>query len=75
MCYLIATRNDEKGCIALKHKQDAALSHLHGWLTWKTLGKGIEILLVGNPRMYSEYAPYKIMDNELDFISAILNNI
>lgn len=75
MCYLIVTKNDEKGCIALKHEQNAALAHLHGWLAEKTIGKGIEILLVGNPCMYSEYAPYKIMANELDFISTILNNM
>lgn len=75
MCYLIATKNDEKGCIALKREHNAALAHLHGWLAQKTLGKGIEVLLVGNPHMYSEYAPYKIMDNELDFIATVLNNI
>lgn len=75
MRYLIATKNDEKGCIALKHEHNAALAHLHSWLTQKTLGKGIEILLVGNPDIYSEYAPYKIMDNELDFIATVLNNI
>ena len=75
MSYLIATKNDENGCIALKHEHNAALAHLHGWLAQKTLGKGIKFLLVHNPQMYSEYAPYRIKDNELVFIATVLNNI
>ncbi|HAT4325240.1 hypothetical protein QTH05_15540 [Clostridium perfringens] len=73
MVYLIATKKEIDGCYALKAEIGDKLAALSKYLTLATLEKGIEILTVSSKESYSEYAPYRIIDNELDFINIVLN--
>ncbi len=53
------------GSIALKVQQGKALSELSRRLTLETLDRDIQIITVSNLEAYREYAPYKIMKDQL----------
>lgn len=72
MCYLIAKKFDEVGCIAVEAKRDKALANLVSYLGLRTLDRGIQILTVSNPEMYGEYKPYHFVASEKDFIDNVL---
>lgn len=65
MCYLIAKKFKQVGFIALKVQQGKALSELSRRLTLETLDRDIQIITVSNLEAYREYAPYKIMKDQL----------
>ena len=64
MCYLIAKKFHEKGCIAVEAERGKSLSALVTYLGTKTLDKGIQILTVSDMDMYGEYKPYNLVENE-----------
>lgn len=72
MCYLIAKKIGENGCIALQMEIGDKLASLSRYLTLATLDKGIQIITVSNPDAYKEYAPYKFINSEKDFINEVL---
>lgn len=72
MCYLIAKKYSEKGCLAVKTESGKALAHLVAYLSIKTMDKGIQILTVSDTETYSEYQPYRFLESEKEFISKIL---
>lgn len=72
MCYLIAKKFDEVGCIAVEAKRDKALANLVSYLGLRTLDRGIQILTLSNPEMYGEYKPYRFVASEKDFIDNVL---
>ena len=71
MCYLIAKKFCEPGCIAVETKGDKALAGLVSYLGLRTLDKGIQILTVSDPEFYGEYSPYHFVDSEKDFIDKV----
>ena len=73
MCYLIAKKFDERGCIAVEAERGKSLSALVTYLGTKTLDKGIQILTVSDMDMYGEYKPYNLVENEGSFIQMVLN--
>ena len=72
MCYLIAKKYSEKGCLAVKTESGKALAHLVAYLSIKTMDKDIQILTVSDPDMFGEYKPYRFLESEKEFISKIL---
>lgn len=72
MSYLIAKRFHERGCIAVEEEQGPALDALIDFLSMRTQNTDIEILIVGNRETYGEFAPYRMIPTEKDFISAVL---
>ena len=72
MCYLIAKRFEEPGCLALRSEGGKALAALVSYLGLKTLDKGVQILTVSDTETYGEYKPYRFVDSEKDFISEVL---
>ena len=72
MCYLIAKKYSEKGCLDVKTESGKALAHLVAYLSIKTMDKGIQILTVSDTETYSEYQPYRFLESEKEFISKIL---
>ena len=54
MCYLIAKKFDEEGCLAVKAEHGKTLAALVTYLGRKTLDKGIQILTVSDMDMYGE---------------------
>lgn len=73
MCYLIAKKFTETGCIAVKTEGGKALANLVSYLGLKTLDKGIQILTVSDIETYGEYKPYKFVSSEKEFISKVLD--
>lgn len=73
MCYLIAKKFNERGCIALETERGKALAALVEYLSIKTLEHNIQILTVSDMDTFSEYKPYKLIDSESEFISKVLN--
>lgn len=71
MCYLIAKKFNGKGSIALKTEHGLKLGSLSKYLTLSTLDKGVQIVTINNPDDYLEYAPYKYIDDEVEFISKV----
>lgn len=71
MCYLIAKKFETEGSIALKAEHGARLGSLSKYLTLSTLEKGIQIVTLNNPDDYLEYAPYNLVDDEVEFISKV----
>ncbi len=73
MCYLVAKKFQQQGCIAVEAESGKALANLVTYLGLKTLDKGIQILTVSNPQMYGEYKPYRFVSSEKEFIDKVLS--
>lgn len=73
MCYLIAKKYDEEGCIAVKSERGKPLAALVTYLGKKTLDKGIQILTVSDMDTFGEYKPYRIIESESEFIETVLS--
>lgn len=54
-----------------KSEHGLKLGLLSKYLTLSTLDKGVQIVIINNPDDYLEYAPYKYIDNEVEFISRV----
>ena len=50
MCYLIAKRFDEPGCVAVQAEGGTPLAQLVSYLGVKVLDKGVQILPVSDPK-------------------------
>ena len=72
MCYLIAKKFSEQGCLAVRTESGKALSNLVSYLGLRTLSKGVQILTVSDMETYGEYKPYHLVSTEKDFISKVL---
>ena len=73
MCYLVAKKFDEKGCLAVEAERGKELASLVSYLGLKTLDKGIQILTVTDMDTYGEYKPYNLVLSEKEFISKVLS--
>ena len=71
MCYLIAKKYSEVGCVAVKTESGKALAALVMYLGLKTLDQGIQILTLSNPDVYGEYKPYRFLSTEQEFITEV----
>lgn len=72
MCYLIAKKFEETGCIAVEMESGKELASLVTYLGRKTLDKNIQILTVSSMEAYGEYKPYHLVDSEEQFIKKVL---
>ncbi len=73
MCWLIAKKYEEHGCLAVKTEYGEALASLVTYLGLKTLDKGIQILTVSDMDVYGEYKPYTVVPTEVEFITRVLS--
>ncbi|MGO0862045.1 DUF6718 family protein [Clostridioides difficile] len=72
MCYVIAKKFNNIGCLALRTEQGDKLGALTEYLSLATLEKNVQIVVLGDIRSYREYEPYRFLDDEGDFISQVL---
>lgn len=75
MCYLIAKKFYNHGCIALETNFGEDLKNLSDYLTSRTVGKNVEILTVNNIQGYPEYRPYTIIKSKEVFINKTIELI
>ena len=71
MCYLIAKKFGESGCIALDVTERDDLGRFVASLDLAYLEKGIQFVVLGNPEIYREYKPYKFADHEISFLEGV----
>ncbi len=72
MCYLIAKKFDEIGCVAVESKGGRATAGLVSFLSDRTKDKNVQILSVSDTEVYGEYKPYNFVKTEKDFIDKVL---
>lgn len=72
MCYLVAKKFSDEGCIAVQVESGKALASLVSYLGYKTLDKGVQILTVSDTETYGEYKPYSFVSSEKEFIVKVL---
>lgn len=66
MCYLIAKRFKQSGCIALQTKAGIEMAEFADALQEK-LGYDIQIITISRPTAYGEYEPYHFVHSYKDF--------
>ncbi len=73
MCYLIAKKFDQPGCIAVEASRGKALAKTVTELGRLTSERGVQILTVSSMEAYGEYKPYVVLHSKDDFINQALN--
>lgn len=73
MCYLIAKKFNDHGCLAVQSEYGSRLASLVDDLSRKTEGKDIQILTISSKTAFDEYAPFKDISCEEEFISEVLS--
>ena len=71
MCYLIATKIGQRGCIGVEIEGGRRMASLSQYLADSK--PDVQVVTVGNKEAYGEYAPYNICDSEVDFIQKVLS--
>ncbi|EHI59066.1 MAG: DUF6718 family protein [Hungatella hathewayi] len=74
--YIVAKVFEQQGCIAYLCKSINEARCLPGTLE-ALRADGVQIVILDNPEVYSEYAPYTYIDNMKDFIDkvSLLNRV
>jgi len=74
--YIVAKVFEQQGCIAYLCKSINEARCLPGTLE-ALRADGVQIVILDNPEVYSEYAPYTFIDNMKDFIDkvSLLNRV
>ncbi|AGX41898.1 DUF6718 family protein [Clostridium saccharobutylicum] len=73
MCYLIAKKFNEEGSLVLEVEQRKRLASLSKYLTLTTLERGVQIVTLNDLESFKEYSPYTLVNDEVDFISKVVN--
>lgn len=73
MCYLVAKKFDEKGCIAVKTRHGKALADFTEKLQRLIGRNGVQLVTISRPSAYGEYEPYEIIESKEKFQERILN--
>lgn len=66
--YILAKKFDEEGCIAYKCKNMNEARNVPNTLE-ALRGKDVQIVILDNPEIYSEYAPYRYIDDLREFMN------
>ncbi len=66
--YILAKKFDEEGCIAYKCKNMNEARNVPNTLE-AIRGEGVQIVVLDNPEIYSEYAPYRYIDSLREFMN------
>lgn len=73
MCYLIAKRFDDKGCIAVKSEHGKNLSSFTREIQEKIGLNGVQLVTISRPSAYGEYEPYQIVQTMDEFRERVLS--
>ena len=67
MCYLIAKKIDDTGCIALKTTHGKHLSEFKRKIEGVVGYEKIQLVTISRPSAYGEYAPYQFVKTKDEF--------
>ena len=73
MCYLIAKRFDDKGCIAVKSEHGKKMSSFTREIQEKIGLNGVQLVTISRPSAYGEYEPYQIVQTMDEFRERVLS--
>ena len=62
MCYLIAKKFNETGCIALKTEHGKELANFKSRLYHASKKDVVQLVTISKPSAYDEYEPYRFVD-------------
>lgn len=68
--YIVAKIFDQQGCIAYCCKSPREARCLPGTLE-SLRADGVQIVILDSPELYSEYAPYRYIDDMKEFIDLV----
>lgn len=72
MCFLVAKKFSEHGCLALKTEYGRELALLVDYLGQAKRHTDIQVLTVSSKEAYKEYEPYIDAESKEDFIAKVL---
>ena len=67
MCYLIAKRFGDLGCVALQTEHGPHLADFETKLMRSVGYDKIQLVVISRPSAYGEYEPYSFVDTEQEF--------
>ena len=73
MCYLIAKKIDDVGCLAMQTTHGSHLVDFKERLLQEIGYKKIQLVTISRPSAYGEYEPYYFVDTEQEFEQAVKN--
>ena len=71
MCYLVAKKIDEVGCIALKTTHGKQLSEFKRKIEAVVGYDKIQLVTISRPTAYGEYEPYSFVDTKEEFAKIV----
>lgn len=71
MCYLIAKKFDNTGCLALQTTHGSHLVDFKEQLLQEIGYEQIQLVTISRPSAYGEYEPYHFVDTEQEFEQAV----
>lgn len=71
MCYIVAVNPNKEGCFAIRQKTQDSLLGFWDKLNQLVGQKPIEIIVISRPSAYGEYAPYRMVEGEDEFIQKV----
>ena len=72
MCYLIAKKFGETGCLAVQMALGEHLADLKEKLIQVVGYDSIQLVTISRPSAYGEYEPYHFVDTEQEFEEAVI---
>ena len=69
--YIIAKIFDQQGCYAYQCQDPKELMYVPGALELLR-NKGVQIVILDNPEIYSEYAPYHYIPKLNEFVEKVM---
>lgn len=73
MCYLIAKRIDNVGCVALQTVHGQHLVDFKKKLVGMVGYDKVQLVTISRPSAYGEYEPYQFVGTEQEFEQAVSN--
>lgn len=71
MCYLVAKKIDDVGCVALKTTHGRHLSEFKRKVEAVVGYDKIQLVTISRPSAYGEYEPYRFVDTKEEFAKAV----
>lgn len=73
MCYLVAKKFDDVGCLALQMTHGRHLADFKEKLMQTVGYDTIQLVTISRPSAYGEYEPYHFAETEQEFEEAVKN--
>ena len=73
MCYLVAKKFGDLGCVALQTEHGQHLVDFESKLMESVGYDAIQLVVISRPSAYGEYEPYRFVETEAEFEAEVKN--